>query len=166
MFAQTGDQDLPEEVYLETIINETINLCTERFINNNIKLEISEIPSVEIACRKSQISQVILNLLSNSFDAVIGLDDKWVKIHSMLNSKSNSVTIEITDSGKKLPADEVKHIFEPFYSTKDTGKGAGLGLSISKGIIEEHKGKLYIDENCPNTRFVLEIPIQQLEGNI
>jgi signal transduction histidine kinase len=154
-FSKSGVQDSPEEVFLETIINETVNLCTERFINNNIKLEICEIPSVKITCRKSQISQAILNLLSNSFDATIELDEKWVKIQSLYDSKKHEVSIEIIDSGKKLSPDLVKHIFDPFYTTKDIGKGAGLGLSISKGIIEEHKGTLEYDTTSSNTKFIV-----------
>ena len=69
-----------------------------------------------------------------------------------------SVLFTITDSGPGIPKEHRNRMFEPFFTTKPVGKGTGLGLGISKRIVEMHRGKLYIDDGCKNTRFVVELP--------
>jgi signal transduction histidine kinase len=69
--------------------------------------------------------------------------------------------IKFTDSGPGIPPEIVDKLMQPFFTTKGPGKGTGLGLSISKGIIESHDGKFYVDQNSPNTCFVIELPYKQ-----
>ena len=54
-----------------------------------------------------------------------------------------------------------KKMMQPFFTTKEIGKGTGLGLSIAKGLIEDHKGTLIYDEACANTRFIIQLPLEQ-----
>jgi signal transduction histidine kinase len=51
---------------------------------------------------------------------------------------------------------------QPFFTTKGPGKGTGLGLSITRGIVESHYGKIFLDRSCPNTRFVIQVPKKQI----
>ncbi|MGZ3806787.1 MAG: sensor histidine kinase, partial [Bacteriovorax sp.] len=67
--------------------------------------------------------------------------------------------IRVIDSGKGVPLEIQDKLFSPFFTTKPVGDGTGLGLSICKKIIENHKGKIYIDNKCPNTCFVVSIKI-------
>ena len=60
-----------------------------------------------------------------------------------------------------IPKDIQNNIFNPFYTTKDVGKGTGLGLPISRSIAEAHGGHLSIDNDSPNTRFILRLPLNQ-----
>jgi two-component system, NtrC family, sensor kinase len=72
------------------------------------------------------------------------------------------VQILIRDNGKGMSAAEAEHIFEPFYTTKDPGKGTGLGLATSHRIIEQHNGDINVVSN-PNegTTFIIRLPIEQ-----
>ncbi len=109
--------------------------------------------------RPTQISQVLLNLLNNSFDAIEERAEKWIRVRFEINSNKKILIIKVTDSGDGIPNEIVHKMMNPFFTTKDIGKGTGLGLSISKGIIEEHGGHLIYNAQSKNTEFVVELPI-------
>ena len=140
------------------IVDETLAYCHDRFYLSGIKLEVDPYPQDEIECRVVQISQVLLNLLNNSFDAVLGSDKPWVKIS--FENKESTLLIKVTDSVNGIPEAIRKKIMEPFFTTKEES-GTGIGLSISKGIVEDHKGRLFYDESSSHTRFVIELPYLQ-----
>ena len=73
----------------------------------------------------------------------------------------NKHIIKVTDSGEGIRSDVQQKMYNPFFTTKEVGKGTGLGISISKNIIETHKGQFYIDKDCLNTRFVIRLPLTQ-----
>jgi C4-dicarboxylate-specific signal transduction histidine kinase len=112
--------------------------------------------STLLECRQVEISQVLLNLLSNAFDAVVDCSDRWVDLKFM--DHSNEVEIRIMDSGRPIPSEIRQKMFQPFFTTKIIGKGTGLGLSISKGIIEGHQGTVKLAEGGENTEFVIRLP--------
>ncbi len=155
--SRSGENDpfLPED--LHGIVEQTLGLCRARFTAAQIRLIVDPTPHVTIACRATQISQVILNLLSNSYDAVISLPERWVKIS--FEFRQNRIGLIVTDSGNRIPEDIREKVFQPFYTSKEAGHGTGLGLSISMSIAETHHGRLYLDEAAPHTSFVLELPL-------
>ncbi len=155
--ARDMDDDPMEWVPVSRLIEDAVDLCGERFRHHAIRLERSQVTiDLNLYCRPVQISQILLNLLSNAFDAVSGLEDKWVKIEVTENDKK--VVIRVSDSGGGVPTQILDRIFDPFFTTKDVGAGTGLGLSISKGLVESNLGTLYYDRTAPNTCFVLEFP--------
>lgn len=158
MFSRSGITDPPLSVELKEIIEETLDLCRERFKDHSIELRVAKIPDLTIQCRPTQISQVLLNLLSNSLDASCVLDERWVAI-DFEKIGSDQLLISVTDSGGGIPQELQKYVMEPFFTTKEPGKGTGLGLPISKGIVEEHGGSLRLDTNSQRTRFVVELPL-------
>ena len=159
-FSREGAQDRFEIRDANSILDETLALCSERFKNNNIDLKVEPCPiATSIACRPTQISQILLNFLNNSFDAIEGLASRWVKIK--VEDFGGEVEFSVTDSGPGIPASIRNKILQPFFTTKDVGKGTGLGLSVSLGIATSHHGRLFLDETAPNTRFVLRLPKRQ-----
>jgi PAS domain S-box-containing protein len=157
IFAKDGSKDPFEEINLYDLIVETISFCEARFRNHHVPLEVLDVPKdLVFQCRRVQISQVMLNLLNNSYDAVVNKPSPWVKIS--VENHPNSVSIIITDSGPGISKDFRNKIMEPFFSTKDVGKGTGLGLSLSKGLVEAHKGELLLDTESKHTKFVIKLP--------
>lgn len=156
-FARDGGSEPFEKENLLHIIQETLSFCEARFRNNGVKLEIecSE-QEIYLDCRQIQISQVILNLLNNSFDAVQSNFDKWVRLK--VTQDATTVTLTFQDSGLGIPVDLQEKIMQPFFTTKIVGKGTGLGLSISRGLIEAHGGSLVLDRENKNTTFIITIP--------
>lgn len=139
------------------IIEMTLSLCRDRLRIAGIQIDVNQEQSFAILCRPSQISQVILILLTNAFEAVLRCSEKWIKIDIRCDQKSEKVITEISDSGAGIDSEIAQRIFEPFFTTKDFGKGAGMGLPIALGIIESHGGNLKLDRNTEYTRFSFEL---------
>lgn len=158
-FSRNADSDPLEEIAFSKLLEDSLSLCSAKFSSKNVKLIIEILINKEqmVLCRETQISQVIINLLSNALDAVENLPDPWVKIEAKI--ENDLFVLSVTDCGKEVSKEVVAKMMEPFFTTKPVGKGTGLGLSISKGIIEGHNGVLYFDEKSLTTRFVIEIPI-------
>ena len=157
-FSRDGSQDNFDMADVKKIVEDTIALCSEKLKNNGTQLQIEPFPlDVMVKCRPVQISQVLLNLIGNSADAIAALPERWIKI--AIESRMDHFEISVTDSGTGISESIRSKIFQPFFTTKDIGKGTGLGLSISKGIAESHGGTLYLDERSKNTRVVLTLPV-------
>lgn len=159
-FARDGSQDPFVLSSVAQIIQDTLALCATRFSHHDVTLTLADIPPrLEIDCRPSQIAQVLHNLLNNSFDAVMGRDEKWVRIE-LLNSES-TLRIDVVDSGPGIKPELSEKIMQPFFTTKEDGKGTGLGLSIAQGIIENHAGRLSLNRTHPHTCFSILLPKRQ-----
>lgn len=158
-FSRDGGADRMMRFCLIETLEETLALCREKFFNAGVKLECDFPSSLSMVGRSVQISQVVLNLLNNSFDAVQGKEIAW--IHIKVTDLGSSVQIAIEDSGSGISEEARGKIFQPFFTTKETGQGTGLGLSIAKGIVESHNGQITCDQNAAHTRFVIELPKDQ-----
>lgn len=157
-FSRDGSLDALEIVSIQQIVDDTLPLCLERYKNNSVEFKYDPpINPFLIDCRPTQISQVILNLINNSFDAIQDQKtNKWVQIQ--LQETEDYFELAVVDSGLGISAEDAKKVMNPFFTTKAVGKGTGLGLSISLRIIEAHKGKIFYDSSAVNTRFVIQLP--------
>lgn len=150
-FARDGEKDPFDIVPLCSILDDTLELCAARLKSHDIDLRISnQLPDIEIEARPIQLSQVLLNLLNNSHDAILELPEKWIELQ--IFRQEDMIRIQVTDSGSGIPMLIQEKLMTPFFTTKEPGRGTGLGLSISKGIIEAHHGRFWIDNECKNTR--------------
>ena len=115
-----------------------------------------------IECFPSKFNQVILNLLTNSIQAI---EDQGEILIQTIRSDLG-IKIIIKDNGIGMSPEVKKHIFEPFFTTKEVGEGTGLGLSISYGIIEQHKGNIdVISEPGEGTEFIISLPLTLSDKN-
>lgn len=160
-FSRESSMDEKVKYSLNKIVEETLDICQER-INNNGTAVVVEYLNLDsmILCRPVEISQVILNLINNSYQATSNYPHPWIKIK--MEDLGDSFKIQVIDCGEKISPPIRQKLFQPFFTTKDIGVGTGLGLSISRGIIEEHKGKLYYQDDALNTTFVIEIPKSEI----
>jgi PAS domain S-box-containing protein len=161
-FARESSHDEKINYSLKNIIEETLDICQERINNSGTSIEL-EFTNTDplVFCRPVEISQVLLNLVNNSFYATSKFPHPWIKIK--VEDSGKKYRMLIIDNGEGIPADVQQKLFQPFFTTKDIGVGTGLGLSISRGIIEEHGGQMYYLEKAPNTTFVIELPKSHLE---
>ncbi len=159
-FARDSDNEPLQMYTAKELVEDTLNLCQERARKRNIELILPHhYPEISFECHPTQISQVLFNLISNSYDAISELPEKWIKIEVLKHPQFFEVLV--TDSGNGIPIELHSKILMPFFTTKDVGQGTGLGLSTSKGLIDQHNGVLKIDTNCKNTRFVILLPYTQ-----
>jgi len=111
-----------------------------------------------LECFPSKLNQVIMNIITNSIQAMDGGGELFIQTVS----SAIGIKIIIKDNGKGMTPEVKEHIFDPFFTTKDVGQGTGLGLSISYGIIEKHNGNIdVISEPGKGTEFIISLPRTQ-----
>jgi PAS domain S-box-containing protein len=156
--SRDSSQDLKVSHGVNALIDEVLDVVKEKFHDNGVRLDIVRLGiEVKVHCRPVEISQVLLNLLTNAFHAVEKKPGGWVRLTASIGPDRARLTV--TDSGAGIPKEIREKIFQPFFTTKDIGKGTGLGLSISRKILENHDGKLFLDETSKETTFVAELPL-------
>ena len=157
---RTFARDANEEPFVvgpaQSWIDDTLNLCRERFANNGVELRLSLTGAAQITkVQPVQVSQALLSLLSNAFDAVGALPERWVDL--TIRNHPRDFEIVVTDSGSGIPEETVAKMFQPFFTTKDYGQGTGLGLSTARGIMQKQSGELEYEPGA-RTIFVLRVP--------
>lgn len=157
-FSRSAEKDPPSMVSVRQLVDDTLELCREKFRAHAIQLEVGELPDTRLECRPSQVSQVLLNLLSNAFDATVNRDSPWVRLDAA--ASGDRVVFSVTDSGERIRPDVARRMMEPFFTTKDVNQGTGLGLSIAKGLAEDHHGELRYEPGAC-TRFEVQLPLRQ-----
>jgi signal transduction histidine kinase len=121
----------------------------------------TDVPLIEAI--PGELNQVWTNLIDNAVDAMDGVGT--LRLSTQLDELGN-VAVEIADTGPGMPADVQARAFEPFYTTKDVGKGTGLGLDISRRIIvERHAGEISIDSRPGRTIMRVTLPVRRQGPN-
>lgn len=156
LFSRNSRDDFSEQAQIVNLVKDTFEICRDRFKDLECEFRFNYSEDGSIACRPSEISQVLLNLMNNACDAVQNLKEKWVSIQ--IERFENKLLVKVCDSGNGIPQEVVDKIMEPFFTTKEVGHGTGLGLSISKGIAEAHGGSLVYNLEHGNTCFLLTLP--------
>lgn len=157
-FLSRDDENDPlSKVSLLSIIRDSVAFCSERINDANINFNIEEFKDVQVNCKEIQISQILVNLIQNSIDAVENQKSPWIQVRCSF--VPNFIKVSISDSGKIQDEKTKKKMFKAFYTTKLQGRGTGLGLSFSKNLAQEHEGDLTYIADAPNTTFELKLPI-------
>lgn len=154
-----------ELILFSEIVKESVDLARPRLRKCQIECTITEEGTpTPLLCSASQMTQVIVNLLGNSCDAIESLEERWIRIHvqypALDEPGPHHLTFTLTDSGA-TPSPEVQiKMMEPFFTTKPQGRGTGLGLSICKKIVDQHKGEFFLNTQCNNTQLVCRLPFE------
>jgi len=154
-FSRTGAAEFAA-VNLNEIIEETLTLVAHPFRSGQVSvLKTFEEQLPPINGSTNRLQQVFLNLFLNARDAM----PAGGMLEVRTSSRNGSVEVEVTDTGVGIPGENLRRIFDPFFTTKATGRGTGLGLSVSYGIVQEHKGRIEV-RSTPGkgTSFHLEFP--------
>jgi len=154
-FSRTSPSEFTA-VNLNDVIEETLTLVAHPFRSGQvsvIKALEGQLPSVSGSSNRLQ--QVFLNLFLNARDAM----PSGGMLEVRTSCQNGSVEVEVTDTGMGIPDENIRRIFDPFFTTKTIGRGTGLGLSVSYGIVQEHKGRIEV-RSTPGkgTSFHLEFP--------
>lgn len=106
---------------------------------------------------KNKMEQVFINIILNAIQAMNGKEGTLlIKAYA----EDNKCILSFTDSGEGIPTDILPRIFDPFFTTKPVGEGTGLGLSVSKSIIEQHGGTIYVETSERGSTFTVELPLK------
>jgi signal transduction histidine kinase len=116
-------------------------------------------------CDAEQLQQVFINLVVNAFDAMAP-GGGTLRVSSAIEHKDDSgriLKITFEDTGTGVPPHLQPHVFDPFFTTKASGKGTGMGLSVSQAIIHDHNGDISFDSGPGGSRFYVRIPLSEAE---
>lgn len=150
-------------VNLETVIDDAINMVRHE-LKARCRL-VKEYGAVHpILANDGLLSQVFLNLLLNATHAIEEGDAQGNEIHVRTWQEGDEAVAEVRDTGKGIQKDHRGLLFDPFFTTREIGAGTGLGLYISKNIIESYGGRIYVtSEVGKGTSFVIHLPVQKME---
>lgn len=156
-FSRTGDAAEFTELDISRVLDDTLQLLEPQLRGNQIEIVRGYDPdSPPVFGNSGKLQQVFTNLLLNARDAIPAGGS--IRI-STLPPDHHSLTIEISDSGTGIAPENVAKIYDPFYTTKEVGRGTGLGLAVSYGIVQEHSGHISV-ESTPGhgTKFRITLP--------
>ena len=147
---------------INEVLKQSIAITAHAAELRNIKMAInlnSEIPGIEGDSDKLQ--QVFINMIINAIHAMP--DGGELTIAARPVKDGNFVEIEISDTGCGIPEENIKKLFDPFFSTKETGEGTGLGLSVSLGIVERHGGSIDVRSKVnEGSAFTIKLPVKKI----
>ncbi|MBF0456825.1 MAG: HAMP domain-containing protein [Nitrospirae bacterium] len=151
-------------MYVNKAIENALNILKNQSKFYNVIVEKDFDPLLpRIHGDQSQIEQVFINLLINASDAMNHKGKIIIKTRQFTEDTSEFVEIEFTDSGPGIPIDNLEKIFEPFYTTKPEGKGTGLGLAVSKGIVQNAGGRIFVKSKAgEGASFFIHLPINKV----
>jgi two-component system NtrC family sensor kinase len=145
---------------INAIVINTISLITHKLELANVRLVTrlgENLPKVQ--CDGPQMQQVVINLVMNASEAV--QHGGLVQVRTRLAKERNAVFLEVEDSGTGIPQENLSRIFDPFFSTKEEGKGVGLGLAVVYGIVDAHDGTIEVQSRMgQGTTFTVSLPLQ------
>ena len=146
----------PTDIHLS--LERSIELIHHELVSHKVNFEfIPDHNLPTILASEDHLQSVWLNLLMNAIDSI---DREPAQIRLVTRRLKDSVQINVADNGKGIPADKLKRIFEPFYTTKEPGEGTGLGLSIINRIIKQHGGSIHvISQPGIGSEFTVTLPI-------
>ncbi|MCX6625821.1 MAG: ATP-binding protein, partial [Acidobacteria bacterium] len=146
---------------LNRIIRSTSSLVSHKLKLSNVELEMSlqdDLP--QVPCDASQMQQVVLNLMLNGAEATVGKANRLLWVTTRLEGERMQLLVR--DNGEGIPQENLTKIFDPFFTTKPDGKGVGLGLAVSYGIIEGHGGEIEVLSRVgEGTTFVVSLPLTE-----
>lgn len=148
-----------EPVNIEEVISQVLALVETDARRRDIVIQVGNIPAVpEFECDRSSLLQIFLNLAEN---AVTAMASKGILRIEVFRGQTGQVTITVSDTGKGISPEELPKIFEPFYTSRSDRWGAGLGLAITYGLVQEMGGDISVRSVVgKGTRFTLTLPVK------
>ena len=156
-FSRTGDASEFTELDISRVLDDTLQLLEPQLRGNRIEIVRDYDPESPVVFGNAgKLQQVFTNLLLNARDAIPAGGS--IRI-STIPAEDHSLTIEVSDSGMGIAPENVAKIYDPFYTTKGVGRGTGLGLAVSYGIVQEHSGHISVESNPGRgTAFRITLP--------
>jgi two-component system NtrC family sensor kinase len=164
-FSRTGSATEFTEVDVHRVLDDTLQLLETQLRRNQIEIERCYDPDLPKALgNPGKLQQVFTNLILNARDAIP--DGGRITLFTA-STDNETVIIEVADTGIGIAPENVAKIYDPFYTTKGVGRGTGLGLAVTYGIVQEHSGHISV-ESTPGrgTTFRITLPTTQARARL
>jgi two-component system NtrC family sensor kinase len=150
---------------LNRIVRMTLSLVQHKLKLSNVEVEADLREGLPpVLCDPSQIQQVVLNLVLNAAEATQskGVDKRQGRVSIATFTAEGVEMLTVSDNGEGIPPENLARIFDPFFTTKSEGKGVGLGLAVSYGIIQAHGGDIEVKSSAgAGATFTVSLPLEQ-----
>jgi PAS domain S-box-containing protein len=164
-FSRTGSATQFDELNMAQVLDDTLQLLEPQMRRSQIEIIRSYEPDApRVYGNAGKLQQVFTNLLLNARDAIP--EGGSIKL-ATLSAEDGSLTIEVTDTGIGIAPENVAKIYDPFFTTKGVGRGTGLGLAVSYGIVQEHAGRISVDSTPGRgTTFRITLPTARTRARL
>lgn len=151
---------------LNEAVKRAVALVRHRSELENVEIVEEPDPRLPLVpCDRSQIEQVLVNLLLNALEAIE--DTGTVVVRTGVEPETDSAVLQVQDDGPGIAEEHLGHIFDPFFSTKAGEKGVGLGLAVVYGIVESHDGRLAVSSRPgEGTKFTVRLPLHERDEGV
>ncbi len=161
-FARVHEHTM-EELDAEELMESVLSLMAVPLRHGQVEVVRKyERPFPPLRADRNAIGQVMINIISNAIEAMAEKERKILEI-GIKESKEGGrrgVRLTFSDNGPGIPVDQRERIFDPFYTTKEVGKGTGMGLAVAYGIVKEHGGEIKIEGNVMGgATFIVDLPV-------
>lgn len=156
-FARKSEQGRPEPVQIARAIEGALFLTESQIKAAGVRVTSHAEPDLWVSGYAVQLEQVLVNLIRNALDAVA--EAKRPEIEISAEASTDTVRIAVADNGPGIADELIEQIFDPFVTSKPVGKGLGLGLSISYGIVQDFRGRIHAANRAQGgAELVIELP--------
>jgi PAS domain S-box-containing protein len=152
------------DVDINNVIDDVLSLLENQINLKGIRIEKSLSTDIPVFLgNETQLAQVVMNIIQNGAQAIEG--NGVISIHTLIDRAKDEIQVEISDTGKGIPAEHLDRLFEPFFTTRE--EGTGLGLSVAYGIVKNHEGRIEVEsEEKRGSTFRLLFPLGGEPGNM
>jgi C4-dicarboxylate-specific signal transduction histidine kinase len=159
LMARDGELDKLQAISFQQLLLTVEEIIEYKLSKFNISFTTTIDENIDLlSIKETQIIQVLVNLIDNSIYALKDAETRWIELSANLNLGSNMFIIKVTDSGVGIAPDVAAKIFNTAFTTKSADNGTGFGLSVCQRMVEQHHGRIYLDQSSLHTTFVVEIP--------
>lgn len=156
-FSRNPDGDAKKVVQLSLIVHEVTQLLEIKIKKSFFQISVQVPDDLKIFCDPFEIEQVLINLINNAMDANTSNTAKWIRIVGFADQ--HNVILHVIDSGPGIPDKIREKLFQPFFTTKPVDQGPGIGLSITKDILDKHGATIELkNSSFQNTCFEIKFP--------
>lgn len=157
LFSNQSQKHSLGRVSIYQVVQDVRDLIESGARKADVTVRFAEIPpDLGVHADGCKLCQILINLFTNSYDAIGGKSGAWVELQ--VTSDREWITLSVIDSGPGIDKTSVPKLFEAFFSTKKARRGTGIGLTLSRQIARRFGGDLYLDETAAHTTFALVLP--------
>lgn len=157
-FARNTPSDQSMGIYeLRSLVEQSIQVCESKLRHSEISVQNNVPPGFLVSAHETQLVQVMVNLITNAIHAASKEGNPWIQFNAS-QEEDALVKLSISDNGSGVHSSIREKIMEPYFTTKPPGEGTGIGLSLSRMLVQRHGGELFLDSEASYTTFVVKLP--------
>jgi signal transduction histidine kinase len=162
-----GEKDKKQRFSITALVQEAIDIILPSLQKHNITLDFQKERDYELSTYPNELKQIIIVLLNNAKDILTNRNVHYAKIRVRVEAKDESVVIVVCDNGGGMTKSVMKKIFEPYFTTKHKSQGTGLGLYMSKKIIQERfGGSMHVENVRDGVCFCIALPKGAVDAGV